>query len=52
MFAHAGFGRCEMVHPRSFAFDIDNLGQQVRLFGYSRFAQPIVITQDPLLVRG
>jgi len=30
----------------------DNRRLLVRLFGYSRFAQPIVITEDPLLVRG
>jgi len=30
----------------------DNRRLLIRLFGYSRFAQPIVITQDPFLVRG
>ncbi|TDF85921.1 TauD/TfdA family dioxygenase [Pseudomonas sp. H9] len=31
---------------------IDNRRLLIRLFGYSRFAQPIVIRQDPLLVQG
>ena len=30
----------------------DNRRLLVRLFGYSRFAQPLVISDDPLLVRG
>ena len=30
----------------------DNRRLLVRLFGYSPFAQPVVLREDPLLVRG
>ncbi|MDD0975654.1 hypothetical protein [Pseudomonas fontis] len=41
---------CRALHGRDILQD--NRRLLVRLFGYSRFAQPVVITEDPLLVRG
>ncbi|MDF0731326.1 TauD/TfdA family dioxygenase [Pseudomonas entomophila] len=41
---------CRALHGRDIVKD--NRRLLVRLFGYSPFAQPVVICEDPLLVRG
>lgn len=41
---------CRALHGRDILQD--NRRLLVRLFGYSRFAQPAVLSEDPLLVRG
>ncbi|QBF28715.1 hypothetical protein EXN22_24620 [Pseudomonas tructae] len=41
---------CRALHGRDILQD--NRRLLVRLFGYSRFAQPVVLKDDPLLVRG